>query len=298
VRCACIDIGSNTTRLLVADCAAGVIAEVHQDRAFTRIGGVIGGDLRIPDAKIDEVAAVVARQLAVARELGAGAIRAVATAAVRRAVNGVALTAAIEHLCGVPVEILSEPEEARLAFIGAARTLTWAPEGELAVIDVGGGSSELAIGTVPDQVRWSLSLPVGSGDLADRFLRSDPPLPSQLAAARAEVAALLDSLLGVGRVQLRAPAAALAVGGSATSLRLLVGDRLDQAALDRALTTLCGLPSRELAGEVGLDQRRVRLMPAGLVILEAVAAALGVAPEIGNGGIREGVVLALAGAGP
>jgi exopolyphosphatase/guanosine-5'-triphosphate,3'-diphosphate pyrophosphatase len=293
VRCACIDIGSNTTRLLVADCAGGVIAEVHQDREFTRIGGVIGGDLRIPDAKIDEVATVVARQLSVARELGAGAIRAVATAAVRRAVNGVALTAAIERVCGVPVEILSEPEEARLAFIGAARTLVRAPDGEIAVIDVGGGSSELAVGTVPDQVRWSLSLPVGSGDLADRFLRSDPPLPSQLAAARAEVSALLDPLLdGIQRPR---PAAAVAVGGSATSLRLLVGDRLDQAALDRALTALCGRPSRELAGEVGLDPRRVRLMPAGLVILEAVAAALGVAPEIGNGGIREGVVLALAG---
>jgi len=293
VRCACIDIGSNTTRLLVADCAGGALTEVHQERAFTRIGGVLGGDLLIPEAKIAEVAAVVSRQLSQARALGAAAVRAVATAAVRRAVNGRELADAVERACGVLVEILSEPEEARLAFVGAARTLRTAPDGELAVIDVGGGSSELAIGTFPDQVHYSVSLPLGSGDLAIAFFVSDPPTEGQVERARAYVRGLLDE------VRERRPpppvVTAVAVGGSATSLRLLVGDTLDRPALGRALAQLCAGGSDQLATEVGLDPQRIRLLPAGLVILEAVGELLGIAPELGHGGIREGVVLALAG---
>ena len=289
MRCACIDIGSNTTRLLVADCAAGGgLAEVHQARAFTRIGRVLGGDLRIPEPKIAEVAGVVAEQLSLARSLGAGKIRAVATAAVRRAVNGEDLLKAIEASCGLHVEILSEPAEARLAFIGAARTLDRGPVGELGVIDVGGGSTELAVGSAPDQIRWSRSVPVGSGDLTDRFLGSDPPRAFQLGAARAYVASLLDG------ADIPRPAEAVAVGGSATSLRLLVGDTLDPPALARALQWLTTTPAATVALTAGLDPQRVRLMPAGLLILEAAAARFGVAPAIGNGGIREGVVLELA----
>jgi exopolyphosphatase/guanosine-5'-triphosphate,3'-diphosphate pyrophosphatase len=289
LRCACIDIGSNTTRLLVADCAAGGgIAEVHQVRVFTRIGRVLGGDLRIPEPMIAEVAAVVAEQLLLARALGAAKIRAVATAAVRRAVNGDELLSAIEAACGLLVEILSEPAEARLAFIGAARTLGRQAAGELGVIDVGGGSTELAVGRPPDEIRWSLSLPVGSGDLTDRFLGSDPPPMEQLEAARAYVATLFEG------AHVPSPAEVVAVGGSATSLRLLVGDTLDPPALSRALDRLSTMAAREMAAVFGLDPLRVKLMPAGLLILEAAAARFGVAPVIGNGGIREGVVLELA----
>jgi exopolyphosphatase/guanosine-5'-triphosphate,3'-diphosphate pyrophosphatase len=287
VRCACIDIGSNTTRLLVADCAGGELSEVHQARAFTRIGGVLSEDRRIPEPKIAEVVAVVAEQLSQARSLGAAKIRAVATAAVRRAVNGDQLLSAIEASCGLLVELLSEPDEARLAFIGAARTLGRRATGELGVIDVGGGSTELAVGRAPDQIRWSLSLPVGSGDLTDRFLRADPPRPGQLTAARAHIASLLDG------IDVPRPSEAIAVGGSATSLRRLVGDTLDLEALARALERLTTTPILELAIAVGLDPVRVRLLPGGLLILEATVERIGVAPVIGYGGIREGVVLEL-----
>jgi exopolyphosphatase/guanosine-5'-triphosphate,3'-diphosphate pyrophosphatase len=289
MRCACIDIGSNTTRLLVADCAAGGgLEEVHQARAFTRIGRGLGIDARIPDAKVVEVAGVVAEQLSLARSLGAVKLRAVATAAVRRAANGEELLSAIATACGLRVEILSERDEARLAFIGAACTLGRRVAGELGVIDVGGGSSELVIGRLPDAITWSVSLPVGSGDLSDRFLAADPPREAQLTAARAHIASLLQG------IDVPKPVEAVAVGGSATSLRRLVGDTLDPPALARALRWLTTTPAQTVAITAGLEQQRVRLLPAGLLILEAAVERFGVAAVIGYGGIREGVVLELA----
>jgi exopolyphosphatase / guanosine-5'-triphosphate,3'-diphosphate pyrophosphatase len=285
LRRACIDIGSNTTRLLVAECDPERLLEVHQQRAFTRIGAAVRADGRISAEKLTEVARVVAEQLQSARDLGALDVRAVATASIRSARNGDELVAAIARECGLEVRILSEAEEARLAFVGAARTLGHAPSGELGVVDVGGGSSELAVGTAPDQVRWSVSFPVGSGLLADRCLVSDPPSRDELDHARAEVR---DALAGV---HVPRPAEAVAVGGSAASLRRIAGDRLDAAAFGRALALLASEPATELARRFALDRERIRLLPAGLVILEGVAEVFGSALDVGSGGIREALLL-------
>jgi len=184
VRAACIDIGSNTTRLLVADCAGRELTEIHQERAFTRIGQGLAVSGTISEAKIREVVTVVAGQLAAARDHGAGTIRAVATAAIRRAANGQALVDSIAAGTGLTVEVLSGEHEARLAFRGAAMTLARAPVGRLGVIDVGGGSSELVVGLAPDQIGWWASVELGSGALTELCLASDPPRPQELAAAR------------------------------------------------------------------------------------------------------------------
>ncbi|MDQ6778230.1 MAG: Ppx/GppA family phosphatase, partial [Actinomycetota bacterium] len=194
MRRACIDIGSNTTRLLVADRAAAHLQEVHQDRAFTRIGRGMASDGTIEEAKIAEVVGVVTAQLARARSLGASEVHGVATAAIRRAANGSELVSAIETACGLRVQILSGEEEARLAFVGAAGTLDHRPAGALGVVDVGGGSSEIVVGTVPHKIEWWCSIALGSGDLADHCLRSDPPRAAEFAAARARVAAALDGV--------------------------------------------------------------------------------------------------------
>jgi exopolyphosphatase/guanosine-5'-triphosphate,3'-diphosphate pyrophosphatase len=285
VRYACIDIGSNTTRLLVAECDHAGIQEIHQERAFTRIGHGLRDDAPIPAAKLAEVAAVVTEQVTLARELGVVEIHGVATAAIRRAGNGPELLSAIESACGLVVRVLSAEEEARLAFVGAARTLGHVPAGPLGVVDVGGGSSELVVGTAPDCVGWWTSFALGSGDLADDFLRSDPPCPAELSAARAHVAAAL------GGIAPPAPTEAVAVGGSAASLSRLAGPRLDAAALERSLALLTSRRASEIARRFALDRDRVRLLPAGLVILEAVSRLFGVALSIGQGGIREGVLL-------
>jgi exopolyphosphatase/guanosine-5'-triphosphate,3'-diphosphate pyrophosphatase len=289
VRRACIDIGSNTTRLLVADCNDGDLSEVHQERAFTRIsrGLVTGG--RISEDKIEEVASIVAGQLRVAGALGASEVLALATAAIRRASNGDELSAAVRIACGLEINVLTEREEARLSFIGAAATLQRASGSALGVVDVGGGSSELIVGRVPDAVDWSTSVALGSGDLADGFLRSDPPSPSELGRAGRRIAeAFLD--IDVPHADL-----AVAVGGSATSLRRLAGELLDGDAFRRTLELLATSPGAEVARRFALDRERIRLLPAALLILQAAAERLGAPLQICSGGLREGALLEAAG---
>lgn len=285
MRRACIDIGSNTTRLLVAECSGDALTEVHQERVFTRIGADLLRDGTISAQKIDEVARVVSSQLRLAREFGCADVRGVATAAIRRAGNGPELVVAIENECGLAVRVLSGDEEARLAFIGAARTLGRRPAGTLGVVDVGGGSSELVVGRAPDSVSWAISLAFGSGDLADQFLTEDPPPESALVAARARVEGELES------VEIPHPTEAVAVGGSATSLSRLAGPLLDADALRRSLGLLVRMRASEVSRRFGLDRERVRLLPAGLLILESVAKRFGVPLSVGRGGIREGLLL-------
>src|SRR5580692_5358306 len=183
--CGCIDIGSNTTRLLVAEPADGRLRELLRQRAFTRIAKGLRRDDRIPSKKIAEVVEVVGTQVRLARELGTETIRAVATAAIREASNQDEFTRAIAKSCGV--EVLSDEEEARFAFVGATSALDHPPDGDIAVIDVGGSSSEVAIGTIAAGVRASSSFRIGSGFLADSYLHSDPPTIEELARVRSHV---------------------------------------------------------------------------------------------------------------
>jgi exopolyphosphatase/guanosine-5'-triphosphate,3'-diphosphate pyrophosphatase len=282
---ACIDIGSNTTRLLVAEPGEGLLREVMAQRAFTRLGKGLRRDEPIAPAKVEEVAEVVATQVRLARELGADGLRAVATAAIRRAANGADLCEAVRERAGVEVEILGGDEEARLAFVGATKTLGHPVEGEVAVADVGGGSSELAVGTVAGGVRWSASFRIGSGFLADAYLRSDPPSVDELHAVRQHAAGAFEG------VDVGPPTLAVAVGGSATSLRRLVGASLEHETLERGVRVLATLPIAEVARRFELEPERVRLLPAGILILEAISDRLGCPLQIGRGGLREGVIL-------
>jgi exopolyphosphatase/guanosine-5'-triphosphate,3'-diphosphate pyrophosphatase len=275
--CACVDIGTNTTRVLVADVKDGRLTEVLQQRVFTRIGT---GPVIAPH-KIAEVARVVAAQVALARAAGAERVRVVATAAIRAAVNR------DEFLDGmtVEVEILEGYEEARLAFLGATSTLGRELPGVVGVVDVGGGSTEIAVGTVEGGVSWSSSFLVGSGALADHYLRSDPPTGDELRAVRSHACDVL-------RTRDVPPAdCAVAVGGSAASLRRLVGDELAPESLERALGVLSGAPAVDVAERLAIDAQRVRLLPAGILILGAASERLGRPLQIGRGGLREGLVL-------
>jgi exopolyphosphatase/guanosine-5'-triphosphate,3'-diphosphate pyrophosphatase len=289
VRRACIDIGSNTTRLLVADCENGRLVEVHQERSFTHVRRGLTATQEISADKIAEVVAVVAAQLEAAREVGAADVRGVATAAVRQAANRDALLAAVRSACGLEIVVLSAEEEARLAFRGAARTLGYVPAGPLGVVDVGGGSCELVVGTPPDEVTWFASFELGSGQLADECLPSDPPTADELARARAVVSGILDG------VEPPPAAHVVAVGGSATSLRRIAGPLLDAAVLARVLGVLTADRAAAVANRFELDADRVRLLPAGLLILEAAAERFGAALEVGQGGLREGLLLEVPG---
>jgi exopolyphosphatase / guanosine-5'-triphosphate,3'-diphosphate pyrophosphatase len=287
VICGCIDIGSNTTRLLVAEAETGSLRELMTDRAFTRIGRAARKDGAIPEAKIEETVEVVLRQARAARELGASEIVAVATAAIRSASNSEALCDAVEKAIGQPLQILAGDEEARLSFVGAARTLATPPAGTMAVVDVGGGSTEIAIGSADGAVEWSESFGIGSGFLADSYLRSDPPSISELQAVRDHVTGVFEGL--------ETPRAetAVAVGGTATSLRRLVGAELAHETLERGVRVLSLTSIEEVAQRFELDPERVRLLPAGILVLEAISDALGLPLRIARGGLREGVILEL-----
>lgn len=267
----------------------GQLKKVMEQRAYTRIGKAVGEDGTIPPPKVEEVAEVVATQVRLARELGAETIRSVATAAVREAPNRAAVAAAIEGASGVPVEVLTDEEEGRLSFIGATKTLGHPVEGEVGVVDVGGGSSELILGSVPGGVRAVRSWSVGSGALADELIASDPPSAAEIRRIRDRVD---DVFAGV---EVERPAQAVAVGGSATSLRRLVGAVLEYETLERAIRVLSSDPAAEVAKRFELDPERVRILATGVLILEKLSELLGQPLQIGKGGLREGVILDLLG---
>lgn len=280
-RCACIDVGANTTRLLVADVSAGHAPRpVHTEHAALPLKP--GADGNLGPALGRALAEVVAGQLAAARAAGAVAVRIVATGPLRAARDRDHVLEAVN----APVEVLSGDEEARLAFAGATAGMQL--EDTVGVIDAGGASTELAVGTCDGGAAWTASVPMGSGTLTRGYVETDPPAAEELDALR--------------RVARRAfagftpprPRTVLAVGGTAGTLRQLCGDLLDDATLERALQAVCAAPAAEVARSTGLRVERVTLLPAALALLGAACEVLGGPARLVEGGLREGVVSELA----
>jgi exopolyphosphatase / guanosine-5'-triphosphate,3'-diphosphate pyrophosphatase len=285
--CAAIDIGSNTTRVLVAEPREGQLRTVMEQRTYTRIGKSARKNGSIKDEKVEEIADAVATQVRLAEEVGAEAIRTVATAAIREADNREEIVAEIDRIAGVEVDVLSEHEEGRLAFVGATKTLGHPASGEIGVVDVGGGSTEVITGTIGQGVEEVRSFSIGSGSLADNFLAGDPPAPSELRAVREHIAEFFEG------TELPTPEQAVAVGGSATSLRKVVGAVLEYETLERAMRIFATDEVADVARRFELDPRRVRILPTGVLLLEKVSELLGQPLQIGKGGLREGVILDL-----
>src|SRR5204863_6559122 len=179
---------SNTTRLLVAEIDEdGVWRELMTQRAYTLIGKQTESDGTIPPKVIANTAEVASTQVRLAREMGADDITIVATAAVRAAPNKDKLLDAVLSRTAVPVRVLSGHEEAQLAFVGATKRLGAPAEGAIIVIDVGGGSTEIAIGTVDDGSTWDATFRVGSGMLSEAYVAHDPPNEADLDKVRQHV---------------------------------------------------------------------------------------------------------------
>ncbi|HTU15739.1 MAG TPA: hypothetical protein VMF31_11120 [Solirubrobacterales bacterium] len=270
----------------MAEPQEGQLTKIMEQRAYTRIGKARDGKGRISKEKIEEVAEVVDTQVRLARELGAECFRAVATAAIRDSGNAGDVVKAIEAKAGIPIEIVSGEEEGRLAFIGATKALGHPIDGSVAVVDVGGGSTEITFGTVPGGVNEVISFAIGSGALADELIESDPPSASEIRKIRDRVE---DEFKDV-KIETK-PDQVVAVGGSATSLRRLTGVVLEYETLERGIRVLCGDPAADVAKQFELDPVRVRILPTGVLILEKLSELLGQPLQIGKGGIREGIVL-------
>jgi exopolyphosphatase/guanosine-5'-triphosphate,3'-diphosphate pyrophosphatase len=286
MRVAVIDIGSNTARLLVATREGSSVAAVHEERSLVALGDEIERLGRISEVKLAETADRARRYAGRARRLGCSAIDLIVTAPGRQSDNAGELLRVLERATAVPARVLSPEEEGRLAFAGAlsqAGTLG----SPVAVCDVGGGSTELVVGSTSAGPVRCRSLDIGSLRLTSRLLDADPPGKRRIAAARAEVAGHFDGL------HMPSPVVALATGGSARSLRRLTGRRLGEHELGTAIDAIRKQTARELARGLDLDPLRARTLLAGALILAEAQRRLGVPLEIARGGLREGAAAAL-----
>lgn len=284
-RVAALDVGTNTVRLLVADCADGALTEVVDRTEMSRLGLGARPDGTLAEERIArtaEAAITLARQ---ARAAGATAVLMVGTAAVRDAPNRDLLLERIARETGIVCRVVDGETEASLTFLGA--TAGRSLDGTLAVGDIGGGSTERIV-AVDGTIRERISVPIGSGRLTERAIAHDPPTDADLATATRAAAEALRMLRPVRAAEL------LLAGGTALALGKLQGtERLDDAALDAALRTLQSAPAAVLAPRVDLEIARVGLMAAGAIIVRALARTCGLtAGTVARGGIREGVLLA------
>jgi exopolyphosphatase/guanosine-5'-triphosphate,3'-diphosphate pyrophosphatase len=285
---AVIDVGSNTIRLLVARVRGGTIEPVEQRTAWIRLGADVAATGAISPLRLEAAAKTVSEFAAEARKLGCMHVETLVASPGRQAENGGDLLRRLEASARTPVRLLRRDEEARLAYDGAVASA--GVDGQtVAVCDVGGGSTQLAVGTADLGAVWLRSLDVGSLRLTQQVFEHDPPGKLTIREARRVVREHCDGLL------FPLPKTALAVGGSARGLKRLVGTRtLGEDELAAALKMLRKRPSAGLADEHGIAPERARTLAAGAVILAEMQRRLMVPFVVGRGGVREGAVLALA----
>jgi exopolyphosphatase/guanosine-5'-triphosphate,3'-diphosphate pyrophosphatase len=279
-----IDVGSNTVRLLVARQGDdGELETVLAERAQLGLGAQIERSGIVSRSKRLAAARRVARYAAAARGEGCELIDLVITAPGRQSENADQLVAELEYAAGLSARVLSVEQEGMLAYAGAIRGVIAPQNGAVAVCDVGGGSTEIAVGRGGDQPEWLRSFDVGSLRLTCRHLDGDPPSRRDVRRARERVRKVLadadppDLALG------------LATGGAARALRRLVGRSLGPDELAEALDLATRMSSAKLAKRGGIDPDRARTLAAGAVILAEVQELLGVPMEVARGGLREGL---------
>lgn len=287
VRVGVLDVGANTLRLLVAAGGPGALVSVREERVQLGLGEEIEASGSIPAAKLAEVAEAARREIGRARRDGCDRIEILVTSPGRQAENAEELVAALVRGSGLPVRVLSAEEEARLGWIGAVDAAALERDGSVGVCDVGGGSTQVVIGTPRTGPAWSRSFDIGSLRLTRRLLADDPPSAAAVAEARAEVEREL------GSPALPIPQSAVATGGTARALRRVVGEPLGEQELEEAIAALAARRRRRIAKDYGFDEARARTLLAGTIILAAVRSRLGVPLEVGRGGVREGAAVLL-----
>ncbi len=213
-RVAAIDCGTNSIRLLVADVSDGTLHEVDRRTQVVRLGQGVDRTGELAPEALERTLAASREYARVIAELGATRVRFVATSATRDARNRDVFRDGVLDAVGVEPEVVSGDEEALLSFTGATSGTATQHRAPYLVVDLGGGSTELVLGTTtPDA---ALSLDVGSVRLTERHLSSDPPTGEEVAAARADVRAALDAAAAV--VPLGRTATLVGLAGSITTV--------------------------------------------------------------------------------
>jgi exopolyphosphatase / guanosine-5'-triphosphate,3'-diphosphate pyrophosphatase len=272
MRVAALDLGTNTTRLLVADVDDGRIEEVERRTTITRLGEGVDERRRLLPLPIARVRNVLTDYRRALEALGAERALLVATSAVRDAENGEAFLGEIEWSYGFATRTLSGDEEAELVRRGVATGR--ALGAETLIVDVGGGSTELITDT------WHGSLDLGSVRMTERFLRSDPPDPEELNACAAAVRSMLPDLdvsEAIGVAGTVTTLAALDLGLEAYDPERVHGHRIPAAAVDDQLARLAALPLAERRRVPGLEPERAPVIVAGVVIVRELLRRYGLA---------------------
>jgi exopolyphosphatase/guanosine-5'-triphosphate,3'-diphosphate pyrophosphatase len=290
---AAVDVGSNSVHLLVAVVGQHRLEPLVDESVFLGLGtaadrGVLGAGTRA------SLVAALLQYGEVARRLGAKWITFVGTEPMRRAVDAAAVVHEVERASGLPLHVLGHEEEALLTLIGV--TAGRAVRTDLAVVDVGGGSSEVAA-VGPGRAAIAFGVRVGSARLTERFVEGDPPSASEVSALRAAARELVATAPDARIREL------VAVGGTASNLLKV----LPAAALDRSLTrrrladataVLMAEPSQEASERHAINPVRARVLPAGAAILEAIMGRYGLDRlHVSEASIREGTAYVTAHAG-
>jgi exopolyphosphatase/guanosine-5'-triphosphate,3'-diphosphate pyrophosphatase len=276
VRVAVVDIGTNSTRLLIGDVDGTAVTQVERRTTVTNMGrGVDHTGLICSDA-IDDVCNVIGDYRARYEEMGAECVMAIATSAVRDAVNGHAFIAELRERFGLDARLLTGEEEANLTYLGA--TSNRPDEEATLVFDIGGGSTELIVGS-GTRVGFHTSLQAGTIRQSERHLTRDPPDPHELEDLAHEIRTLVDGAVSEPHAS---PTRAIAVAGTPTSLAAIDqglepydpgrvhGYRLGLQRIQRMLSRLSSLPLAERLRVPGLHPGRAPTIVAGTVILVQV----------------------------
>ena len=301
MRVAAADIGTNSTRLLVADVSGGAVEEVIRLLEITRLGQGVDASGELQGAAIARVLDCLERCAASALEHGAERLLAVATSAVRDASNRDALLAAVAETGFV--HVLSGVEEAQTTFAGVLSAGT--PAAGTLVIDVGGGSTELVLGGDDGAVVWSCSLQMGCVRMTERFLGEHQVDAAELAGCVAEVRRLLEvvpvSIAGriaraIGVAGTATTAASIELGLAAYDPERIHSARLTRAAIARIGERLGAISLDRRLGVAGLEPKRAPVIVAGLVVLGTVLDELGLAElTVSERDILHGTALLAAG---
>jgi exopolyphosphatase/guanosine-5'-triphosphate,3'-diphosphate pyrophosphatase len=275
-------MGTNSTRLLVADVDDGRVRELERRSTVTRLGRGVDTSGQLSAEAIEDVCAVVESYIAIYESLGVERVRAIATSAVRDASNGAMFQAELRERFALDAEILDGAEEARLTYVGAYAERP--PATKTMVVDIGGGSTELVIGDGPE-VGFYASLQAGTVRHTERHITHDPPGAAELEELALDVRGLIDEALeGAALAQ---ASFGIGVAGTPTSLAaidqalepydpdLVHGYRMSLEAVQRMLSQLASKPLTERMQVPGLHEGRAPTIVAGVIILIQVMRAFG-----------------------
>jgi exopolyphosphatase / guanosine-5'-triphosphate,3'-diphosphate pyrophosphatase len=298
---AVVDIGTNSTRLLVAEVDGGRVEELERRTTVTGLGQGVEAAGRLADEAIARVSEALGAYREVIDRLGTERIVAVATSAMRDAENGPAFRDEIKERFGIDARTISGDEEARLTFLGA--TSGRESGSETLVIDIGGGSTEYVTGKAGSDPGFHVSTRMGSVRFTERHLRSDPPGHEEMTALSEDVRGVVEG--DVPAQIRRSVELGIAVAGTATTLAAIDqeldpydpekvhGYRLSLVACERIVAQLAALPVAERREVTGLHPDRAPTIVAGAVILLESVRAFGLEEvEISETDILHGAALA------